>query len=239
MRFLVGLVSLVALVCSVAYGQIKVPPESSAHTPIVATITAQMPEGATFDGGWKTGDGVHVIPVADGAVHIWARPGKHSLEYSGFWLHLKEITFKDGDGNDITITSYLGHGFINEEAEFSVLGGTDPPPDPPGPLPGQKYQLVLFVAADNLDQMDPSQRHLVTSLNVRTGLREHGHHLVQVIDNDQIREGVPTKWVPFVEAVMGDALPRVAIAPVEGGAVSDYPLPANYLALLKFLEDPK
>ena len=216
-----------------AFGAIDVPEETEPYQPIVATVDAAIPEGATFDGGWKASEGVYLVPGVEGTVYVWAPPGSHSVTYTGFWLHLKEITFKDGDGNEITIMSYLGHGSINEGSKFTVLGGTVPPPLPP--LPTGAKQLVFFVAAENLESLPEGQQAILTSLAVRKNLADLGHVFSQVIDDDQIKEGVAPKWIPFILAVAGDTLPRVAIAPVDGGAVEDFPLPENYDGLLKLL----
>ncbi len=178
-----AVLSLVAAL--VAFGAIDVPKETEVCHPIVATVDSPIPEGATFNGGWEASEGVYLRPVGEGAVHIWAKPGSHSVAFTGFWLHLKEISFKDGDGNTITIQSYLGHGTINEKAEFTVLGGTEP--NPPGPQPGAK-QLVFFVQADEMETLPEGQSAILNSLTVRKELASMGHVFSQVIDDDQIRE---------------------------------------------------
>ena len=226
---------LFALLASTAYGQINVPAESEPYSPIVAEIVAQVPEGATFNGGWTKDEDCQSISVGN-SLYLWAPPGKHTLKYSGYWVHTKDVTFKDGAGNDVTITSFLGSGFISEEAEFAVLGGdpVDPPPGP-GPTPGEPRQIVFFIEADNLDKMPANQKYLVTSLKARQDLGELGHNVLQVVDDDQIREGVPERWVPWVKAVINDSLPRVAFAPLSGGTITDFPLPADWEGLLALL----
>ena len=231
-------IAIAVLIARAANAQIEVPATTEPYRPIAATVSVPtMPEGATFDGGWEPSEGVLILPVSTDTVHIWATPGKHEIGFRGFWLHLQEQAFNDGDGNPITIKTYLGHGFVDESAAFEVLGGTDPSPgpDPIEPQPGQKFQVVVFLAADKLDEMEPAQRNIATSLTFRRELAETGHKLKQVIDDDQIRAGVPAKWLPWVQAVMGDPLPRYAIAPIRGGKIRDFPLPANGDALIKEL----
>jgi len=221
----------------VAYGAINVPAESEPYEPIVAQVESQIPDGASFNGGWEVSEGCKFLKVGEGVIHLWACPGEHSLKYSGYWVHTKEVTFKDGDGNTVTIQSFLGSGFVNEEAGFKVLGSQPDPPDPddPGPKPGQKYQIVFFVKSENLHKMPEKQKELVTSLIVRRDLSDLGNKVVQVIDDDMIRSGVPERWTPWIEAVMGDPLPRVALAPIGGGAIQDYPLPSDWEGLVRLL----
>ena len=224
------------ILCGAAFSQITVPPESPEHTIIEASVTAPMPAGATLDGGWKIPEGVDHRQVNANMIYMVAAPGEYVLKYNGFWLHLKDVTFKDGDGNEITITSYLGHGYIDEEAPFRVAGEVAPDPDPdPDPIVGPK-QVMFFLRAEDLDKMPGGQRDIVTSLIIRKDLENRGHKFLQVIDDDQIKAGVPAKWKSWVDAVMGDPLPRVAFAPKEGGPIVDVPMPDNYAQLLLLLE---
>jgi len=226
------------LLASVAYAQIDVPPESTPYSPISASVKTTMPDGAIMSGGWTVGDGVQYLKCQDGIIHIWAIPGDHKLKYSGYWVHTEAVTFTDGSGKEITIQSFLGSGFVSEEAGFKVLG--DPPPgpdpdDPPGPTPGGKYQIVYFLKAEELREMPAGQRYLLTSLKARKDLEALGHKVVQIIDDDAISDGVPSRWLPWVKTVINDPLPRVAFAPTEGGEIQDYPLPADYDALVALL----
>ena len=226
-----AIMSLAAAI--MAFGAIDVPPELNPYDPVIATVDAVIPDGATFDGGWDVSDGARMAPGVGNTVHVWAKPGTYTLSFSGLWIHLKEVKFKDGDGNEITIMSYLGHDYINDKANFTVLGGTEP--DPILPQPTGKKQLVFFVAEEDLESLPSGQQAILTSLSVRKDLADRGHVFSQVIDDDQIKQGVSAKWLPFIKVVSGDTLPRVAMAPVDGGAVEDYPLPATYDELLKLL----
>ncbi len=223
------------VLATAALAQITVPAETPPYTPIVASVITTVPTGATIDGGWTVSDGVHTLPCGND-LHVWASPGVHSIEYKGFWLLLKDVTFVDGNGQEITITSYLGHGFVNEEAEFTVTGGVDPEPDPPLPPQDKKYQIVIFLVADEIEKLPDPQRELATSLKVREDLRDLGHEVVQVIDDDEIKEGVPVRWKPWIKAVLGRQLPQVALAPINGGPIKSYDLPDNYAGLLRLLE---
>jgi hypothetical protein len=50
---------------------------------------------------------------------------------------------------------------------------------------------------------------------------------------------VPANLKPYWDAIQGDPLPRVAIAPLGGGAVRDFPMPADSVALYKLLGEQK
>lgn len=229
------LVLTVLMLClgpSGAKAQITVPEETAPYLPIVASVDANMPEGATFDGGWKL-EGAHYLPDGVNRIHIWAKPGEYKLMFSGLWLHLKDVTFKDGDGNTITITSYLGHGIIDEVSTFRVAASD---PEPPGPGPSTDKQLMFFIVADDLDTLDQGQRELVTSLIVRQNLERQGHTLLLVVDNDQIKDGVPAKWSPWIKAAMNKSLPLVAWADKDGGSIQTSVLPSDYESLLELLK---
>ena len=224
------------LLAGAAIAQITVPAENEPYKIIEATVKSHVPEGATLDGGWKIPDGIDHRVVNSNMLYLVGPPGEYILRFDGFWIHLKQVTFTDGAGNPITITSYLGHGMVNEEAMFKITGG-DPGPDPPnpGPNPGQKYQLMFFLQADELDKMPPAQRELATSLSIRKDLAERGHRFLMVVDDDQITGDAPEKYRPWIKAVEGDPLPRIAMAPIEGGKIIDLPMPRDYQELMELL----
>ena len=233
MRVLTFLLAFV--LSSAAWGQIDVAPSMEPYRVFPVTIATPVPDGATFDGGWKVDEGVSYLEHDASTIHLTATPGTHTIGYSGFWVHVVPVTFKDGDGNEITIQSYLGSGIVNESAVFTVVGGADPVlPQPPGPATGPKH-LVFFVEADNLDQMPPAQRYLVNSLQARQNLLAKGHRLILVMDDDQLESPTTGKWKPWIDSVRGDKLPRVGIAPAEGGDVLDYPLPVDWKHLMELL----
>jgi len=226
---------LAMLATTPALAQIEVASSVEAYHVVSAKIASSIPEGATFDGGWTADDGVSWLPHSSDTIHLTGTPGEHTLSFSGFWLHLKEITFLDGSDppKEITIQSYLGHGSINETATFTVTGGTEPDPKPDPPKPAGPKRIVFFLAADDLDKMPYAQKYIVTSLNARKNLAAKGHSFL-VIDDDQI-QNPPAEYVPWVEAVKGDPLPRVAFADVDGGPISDYPMPVDFKHLLELI----
>ena len=122
MKYLLSL-SLVLVLAMACQAGITVPADAVVGEKVVATVDATVPPGAVFDGGWsiscdnaacKSGFAELKEPNSIG---VWAsNAGTYTIEYSGFWLLTKEVSFTDGEGNEITITSYLGHGFITERA---------------------------------------------------------------------------------------------------------------------------
>lgn len=242
MRWLASVIYLF-LLCSASQAEITVTPEkATVGTKVVATVSAQIPEGATFDGGWEITCNVGTCKAemaklaATRSVGIWGPAGTYQIKYSGFWLLLKEITFKDGDGNIVTIQSYLGHGIVDERTTFvlEVENGPDPTPDP---SPVGPWRIVLFYDQATLDDMTRDQQAIMRGEQIKTLLKQQGHDLVQRV------EGHPTSYPAaireFVEAVKGKSLPRVALQSFDGGAVIDYPLPTTAQGFLSSLKDPR
>jgi len=237
-------VVLLCLLCAASQAEIIVNPEKAAvGTKVVAKVVAQIPEGATFDGGWAiTGSGKAEAAKLDEprTIGIWGTAGTYEIKYSGFWLLLKEITFKDGDGNTVTIQSYLGHGMVNERATL-VLEGENGPDPQPDPNPVGPWKIVLFYDSATLDDMTRDQQAIMRAIMrgeaIKATLKGLGHQLLQRV------EGHPTSYPPelreFIQAVAGKSLPRVALQLPAGGAVLDYPLPTTIDAFLKSLKDPK
>lgn len=228
------------LICATVWGQIDVPKEIPLGDPIVAKVNATIPEGAILDGGWKVGNGVKFVQVDKNTLHLWvAKTGTYKVTFSGFWLNIKEVKFKDGDGNEVIIQSYLGHGFVNEEAEFKVTG-TDPPgpdPDPNPPNPAGPWQIMMFYEGDLLDNYSGGQRALLTSLKYKEDLEKNGNVFLEVLESAAINSG-SAKYKSFLNAAKGKQLPLLAIAPKNGGDVLTYPLPENYDKLVELLNNP-
>jgi len=227
------LIILALMLPSTALGQIVTPAEVEPYTIATATAQSDVPPGAKVDGGWSASDGVSYVVVEPNKIVWTGPPGKHTLTFAGWWVNTKTVSFKDGDGNQITIESYLGSGRFNESAE-SVVGGAVPDPKPEPPNPGGKQAIVFFIQTDELDKMNYAQRYLVASLAARKNLEARGHQYLQVIDDDQI-ENPPAEWKSWCDAVKGDQLPRVAFSPIGGGPISDYPMPVDYKHLLELL----
>jgi len=227
---------LAFLLHSTAWGQIDVS-DSEPYRVSTATVKAAVPEGATFSGGWTASEGVSFLSHSADTICWTAKPGKHSLSYSGYWVHTQAVTFLDGSDppKEITIQSYLGSGLVNESTTMVVTGTVIPDPvdpDDPQPVVGPK-KLVFFLPSENIYKMPEAQAYIVTSLVARKNLAARGHSFL-VIDDDQMQTP-PSEYAPWVEAVKGDPLPRLAFAPLEGGPIVDYAMPVDYKSLLKLL----
>jgi hypothetical protein len=233
------------LLAAAAHGQIEVPKEAEQHKLISAKLTAVLPEGAYLaDGGWEI-QGTTARQMADFRVLetellFTGTPGEYWVLFDG--VMLRDVTFKDGDGQQVTIPCYLGR--IKGRAPCKIKGGSPPGPDPPVPPdppgPGGKYRIVLFRAVDQVDNLPQGQRDILLSTTFRDWLKEQGHVLLEVLDPARFPGGsVPLQWQPWVQSIVGDPLPRIAIAPlVESGYVTDYALPKDIPACKALLTSP-
>lgn len=234
------------VLCAPIFGEIEMPSEVDVGEKLTANVVTQnVPEGATFDGGWKVTclDGANCLAEFEplekaNTIGVWIKnPGRYEVTYSGFWLLTKEITFKDGAGNDVTITSYLGHGFINESAGVTV--GTPVPPPPPEPEgPWSIWFLENPQQRDNLSQ---SQQALLVSQSYREALQREGHKFQEVVQPPSITSP-PNRLAAIVSAYKdsGVPLPAVCLRPAtdDGATVRCYPLPSNFDDLKLLLAKP-
>jgi hypothetical protein len=149
----------------------------------------------------------------------------------------------------------------NQLAEILVMVGGDPnppnppdPPDPPDPPnPTSKWQVVFFHASGTLDNLPRAQIDMLSGLVFRDEVTAKGDRFVGSFNVDSVAKTVrtcdgtkcwttyamPAELVPFFNAVKGDPMPRVAIAPINGGAVRDFPLPENAAAFWTLLGGQK
>jgi len=104
-----------------------------------------------------------------------------------------------------------------------------PPPDPdPEPEPGGPWQILMFHESSQLPRLPMEQRFILVSSNIQTELASRGHALLGIFDVDSSgSDGSHGKYADWWRAVDGDPLPRIALAPLDGGDISDCPLPAN------------
>ena len=233
------------LLCSSAFGQIEMPDQVEVGDKLVATVNAKIPDGASFDGGWNiTCNGADCLIGKEelkkaNSIGIWIKePGSYTVSYAGFWLLTKEVTFTDGAGNDVTITSYLGHGFINESKGVTV-GTPVPPPPPPPPKPEGPWKVWFLENPQSRDDLSQSQQALLVSQSYREQLQREGHEFQEVVQPPSITSP-PTRLQAVVQAykTAGVNLPAVAIADMGGGNVRVFPLPANMDDLTLLLNEP-
>ena len=156
-----------------------------------------------------------------------------------FWIHVEPIEVFDANGKQITILSYLGHGSYDDTATLTITGDpgpNPPPPPPPPPPPLGPWQIMMYFDGGRLDNLPPSQRDLLISLTLRQRLVAADHVFLEVLEAESFAGSVPEKYKPWVDTVRGDPMPRIAIAPKEGGTIRDYDLPEDEAGLIKLLE---
>lgn len=162
----------------------------------------------------------------------------------------------EGDAGDYAVI-YLPPGDAQPVVQRVTLGDAKPPdpqpdpePDPQPPPQPVKWQVAIFVESADLDTMPLPQLEITSSLVFRKTLESSGHKLLGVWDKDRptttVCDGDVCRQVPvrgkhdaYWAAISGDPLPRVAIAPIGGGAVQDFPLPASAAELLQLLQEAR
>jgi hypothetical protein len=97
------------------------------------------------------------------------------------------------------------------------------------PQPNIKFQVMFFMESGQLDNLSDAQRNMLASLVFRDGIRQKGHVLVGIWDKDLTdpNNKIPERYKPYFDVINGKTLPRICIAPVDGGTIQDYPLPAD------------
>ena len=215
-----------ACIAVAAFGQITITPEKPApYDVIVASVNPgqQIPEGAKVRGSWDCST-LKWTPCGAN-VHMSAAPGKHVIRAFGVWVLTKDVTI-----GDQTVPVLVDFGQYSFQTE--VLIGSDPGPFPPPPT--GKFQIVMFYQADQLDNYPQSQRSLLTSRTLREKLVAQGHVILEILEEAAIGTS-GGHLADFIKSVAGDPLPRLALRPVSGGAVTDYPLPVDEAGLMKLL----
>jgi hypothetical protein len=219
-------------------GAIDVKTSYQDHEPIVVKVAPDaMPEGAVLRKAKFKCPGATVVKVDENTFHLWAAPGKYTVEATGTWRLYQQII----DKNDKEWQVISDEDDYEFAASFEVTGGAAPDPlpfppgpKPPSPQPGGPYQLLLLYDAGQLDNLPPSQRFLLTSLVATKKLEALGHRVLGVFAVQEPPTG--SKYKAYFDAAKGDALPRIAIARLSGGKVTDFTLPETYEELAKLLD---
>ena len=187
--------------------------------PAYKMIDHSLPNPAVWE--IKPETGVDMRQAQDGKSITWvAPPGKYQIS-----AIIVKIDFEQKSWT------------IQKASKEVVIAGPNPPlpPDPdPQPEPGAKYQVALLIESGDLDNLPRAQQAILASLKLRDELARRGHHLVGILERDQAKDA-PPGLAPFYEAASGKPLPRIEIAPVAGGTITDYPLPADEASLWKIL----
>jgi len=129
-RAFLTVAALLLLYCPVL-GQITVEPEYQPHQPIVATLTAQTPDGAQLIARWDISKPAQLVVLDGGLVaHIWAPPGSYEIECEVITIQWEAKEFNIAD----------------HSAEFQVTGAT---PEP-GPGPATPFKAAVRAALDSV-----------------------------------------------------------------------------------------
>ncbi len=129
--------------CSIAHAGIDIKASYTLGEPIVVKVTPDtMPEGAVLRKSKFKCLGAAAVKVDDSTWHIWAPPGKYSVDASGTWRLYQTIT----DKNDKEWQVIADEDDYEFTASFEVTGGgvTPPPPNPVNPYrPAPQYQAAV------------------------------------------------------------------------------------------------
>jgi len=195
-------VCLCLLLSSVAHAQLTVLP-----TPGKAMALVTAPEA----GKWVVLKSPDFLPIQPTLLD-----GGKVIAFEGDQGVYGVLFFPPGDGQPLV--------------QRVVLGGAAPdptPPEPDPPPPGGKKQVVLWVTEQQLDNLPQGQRDILNSLVFRQWLTSGGHVLLEVADPANFSGSSPGRWGPWLASVAGQSLPAISLAPVGGGPVKTYPLPAS------------
>lgn len=231
-------------------------PDTDKLQTVVQNLSKAM---ITADGEIKTilGDSVATLNglLSKQAYNVWAPVGKHTVTATGVWVLTRDVTI-----GDQTLPVLVDFGQYSFSKTFEVKAGDDPPlppdppdpPDPPTPT-DQKWMVVFFYESSDTPKLPAAQQTLLSSLLVRQRLTAAGHKFLACLDKDRdlkyakecFSDGtcryllVEDQWSDWWDAVVNDPMPRVAIAPLNGGYVQDFLLPANETELNKLLSTAK
>lgn len=141
--------------CSVLWGEIQLKPQYADHEPIVATVSVPgMPEGAVLRKAKFKCPGASIVKVDESTFHIWAAPGKYTIEATGTWrLYQTIIDKQDKEWKVIA---------DEDDYEFTIdftVGGPGPNPPPPPP-PGTRWAVIW----EETEQRTPADGNLYLSL---------------------------------------------------------------------------
>lgn len=202
---------LIFLVTTALYGQnIEAPKESDAYKLISAALTAPLnPKYEIADGGWEVvGQTVAQVPdvaqISPSKIVFTGPPGLYTVIFDGSLV--EQFTFKDGDGQMITLPVYRGR--LKGRTNVTIRAGGPVPPNPP--LPAGKYRIAMFVSTDTMYNLPPGQRDVLNSMLFRDYLSANGHVLEEIADPIDL-VGV-AKWQPWLAAINGKVLPQMVFA---------------------------
>ncbi len=228
--------SLMLLIHTIGYTAIAAEPPVPAVVPVVLavidgpaeTIAGQL---VVFDAGGSTGTGYDWLVLAD-------------KNTDGLWRVFENgqfLAFASPISGTYRIVLSVAVDSQSDVVE-AVLQNGMPGPDPPFP-PGQKWQVVIVYESADLDNLSSEQQSIIKSLTFREQVVAAGHKILPggIIDQGAVdSEGkAPETVAPYLAACKGKALPRLCISAMTGGEVQTFPLMADEVAVLNFLNGAK
>jgi hypothetical protein len=214
------LVAAVVMAGEPVVPEIKVPDKAVEHSLVVVSTTAEGTGYAWFVFGPRQMEEWKPILGNKSSVVFTGPPGRYTI--------MLVVALPDGK---------LNQGY----AVVTIVPDDDPePPDPPDPPPpDQKWQVAFFFDTDKLDDYTDDQLVLLSGLRFRQALVDAGNIFVGSFNVDSLDKGKKpaANLEPWFASVRGKSMPRVALAPHDGGTIRHFPLPENEAALKKLLAD--
>lgn len=235
----VGVVIVAALVTDMmsvnCWAQLDVKSSYTLGEPIIVKMAVpEKPEGAVLRKDKFKVIGAAAVKVDDATWHIWALPGKYTVEATGEWRLYQTIISKD-DKEYKVIADEDDYEFT---ASFEVTGGVTPPPPPPPPPPpiqGGPYQIWMLFDAEAKDNLPKQQQAILGSLAFRLKLEKAGHRVLGVSAAQSITDPAASKYAAYFEAAKNVPLPCLIVSGMQGGKCVAMPLPADEDATEKLL----
>jgi len=219
------------------------PKQAEVYEPIDVTLDADIPaESRVYGNGWTWSTGVRTLAVSATEQHVWAPPGKHTIAYSGVWVHTQTITVVDTSGTERTIESLLGIGMIDTSASFTVGEAPypdpdpdpDPDPNPPPPPPPLPITEMWIMVVEEAQDRTPEQARVLLDPTVRRWMEKNGHHL-RILDKD-LTASDDQEWIDRATAQPASALPYLFVADNEGRVFFEGPLPIGPIQMLELVK---
>lgn len=206
---------LALLLSAPAWGQLDVKSSYTLGEPIIVKmVVPEKPAEAVLRKDKFKIPGATAVKVDDTTWHIWAVPGKYTIEAMGEWRLYQTIISKD-DKEYKVIADEDDYEFT---AAFEVTGGdgpVPPPPPPPPTPPGERRAVIL----EESEQRTTSQAVLFQTLTLSKK--------AEVLDDDQPSA---QKYLPLLPASISTVRP-VMLVMAQDKLVRAIPCPTSIAAV--------
>jgi hypothetical protein len=167
------------------------------------------------------------IKKGQSAKLAWSCPKARNVTINGVAV---PVTGNQSVSPQATATYTLiaqAEGLQTETAQRILVVSDLPPPD-------TKWQVMIVTETSQLDNLPKGQQALISGLVFRDALKAKGHKWLPSPDQDALKVA-PERWKPWIEAAEGKPRPTLLLAPVTGGDIRAFPLPADEAAMWKML----